>query len=867
MNLNLSMVLRKLFLVLASSILLLNCAPQKNNPLSNAFHNTTAHFNAYFIANEKVNEITDKLFDDYDWNYDKVLPIYPELDSNFSRSVNAQIEDILEKTSLAIKLHPGSKWEDDSYILLGKARFYNVEYTDAIETFKYVNTKSNDDDARHEALVELMHTFLFYEEINNARAVSDFLKKEKLNKDNLKNLYLNRAYFFQLLSDLDNTVQNLVLASPLINDREEANRINFTIAQIYQNQNKDSLAYRYYHKVLKKNPSFEISLYSKLNQAQVTKLSQLGDLKRTRKYFEKLLDDIKYEEFNDKIYYEMGKFEMKKGNKELALDHIRRSIKVSTSNPRQKGYSYLYLAKYYYDSIKDYNLSKAYYDSTVSVLPTSDELYKQTRKKQEILVEFTKHINTITRNDSLLNLAKMDTERLNNFLDNYIAKKEQEERQKQIALQQEEEKQRQNRNTNNFNPFDTEDEISIGSNQQGDDWYFYNQSALSSGRSEFVKIWGERKLEDNWRRSNKESSLEEEEEEEEETELAGEETVESSDSISFTINKEDLLATIPFNEKDKKPLLDELEEAYYNAGNIYYFELKEVNNAIATFNTLINRFPETEYKAEVLYQLYLASLDLDSSEAVGYKKRLLTEFPTSLYAKLAENPNYWEDSYYANEKLKTYYEDAFELYELKNYDDALALINAGLKEYPNETFSDHLELLKIMITGKVENLYTYQYQLNNFIEKYSESDLKPYAEKLVNASEEYQINLVNSTPANYKRTINETHYFVIAVMDKKSIKPINNKIDSLLIDHTSTNDLTLGNLILDSKYSLLMVSEFQNRDTASDFYKMLLGSDLIKIDESTNIFIISKSNFSTLFETKELDTYMTFYRDNYNHDE
>jgi hypothetical protein len=37
----------------------------------------------------------------------------------------------------------------------------------------------------------------------------------------------------------------------------------------------------------------------------------------------------------------------------------------------------------------------------------------------------------------------------------------------------------------------------------GSSWYFYNQQQLTFGFSEFQKRWGTRKLEDNWRRSNK----------------------------------------------------------------------------------------------------------------------------------------------------------------------------------------------------------------------------------------------------------------------------------------------------------------------------------------------------------------------------
>ena len=39
--------------------------------------------------------------------------------------------------------------------------------------------------------------------------------------------------------------------------------------------------------------------------------------------------------------------------------------------------------------------------------------------------------------------------------------------------------------------------------QQGGTWYFYNDAAVSAGRSQFLSRWGNRPLEDNWRRSRK----------------------------------------------------------------------------------------------------------------------------------------------------------------------------------------------------------------------------------------------------------------------------------------------------------------------------------------------------------------------------
>ncbi|MEM9337462.1 MAG: methyltransferase, partial [Bacteroidota bacterium] len=116
----------------------------------------TAHYNSYFIAKERINEIEQTIFDAQQWNYDKILPIHAQFDSVQAASLKDQLEDCIQKSSISIQRHPGSKWEDDSYILVGKARYYGMEFPDAVETFKYVNTKSDNDQSRHEALAELI---------------------------------------------------------------------------------------------------------------------------------------------------------------------------------------------------------------------------------------------------------------------------------------------------------------------------------------------------------------------------------------------------------------------------------------------------------------------------------------------------------------------------------------------------------------------------------------------------------------------------------------------------------------------------------------------------------------------------------------
>jgi len=842
-----------------------SCAPERKNLLSNTFHNTTAHYNAYFYANERIKEIEQSIEDGYEWNYNKILPIFAQFDTTLATSMASQIDDCVKKASIAIQRHPESLWEDNSYVLVGLARYYSMDFGNAIETFKYVNTHSENDNTRHEALIDLINTYIKMGELKNAGAVSDYLKKEKLNKKNLKDLYLSRADLFQRREDLNFMVQNLTQAEPLITDHRERARISFIIGQVYQQLGFEGEAYQYYKKSLASNPSYELSFYTKLNMAQVTELAKNNDVKKVRKYFKGLLSDAKNVEFRDKIYYEMAKFEIKQGNLEQGIEYYQSSVQASTKNKRQKAYSYLSLGKIYYDSLANYKLAKLYYDSTISVLPQDELEYESIQERQKILENFVNQLTIIHDNDSLIALSNLSSDSLNLFLDDYIAQKEAEEKDKKekaIASI----KKRNNAAQND--PFNNEF-VPIGSTNFNESiWYFYNKSAVDKGRYEFESKWGDRKLEDNWRRSNKSLQSIQETNTITDTQAKGKNKDDegTSEDEKPLIDKNALIATIPYKEEQKEKLLAEVEEAHYQLGNIYNFNLEEKNNAAVTFEKMLVRFEATEYKLEVMYLLYLIYKDLGNiSRSDYFKNTLINDHPNSVYAKIIINPNYREESEAASGKLKVIYAQAYQQYKTGDNKGALATVNKGLEMYPDNDFVDNMQLLKILLIGKMENFYTYQYELNNFIRKYSESELLPYADSLVKASENFQIELINSTRAKFITNLNKPHYFVYTYNKDTETYELLLQIFGKLIAQNELN-LSVQSLILDGKNSMILIQEFKDKEAALAFdqlVKKVNPEGQIKKAGIFYDFIITKDNFDILYNTKELDSYLTFYRKNY----
>lgn len=823
--------------------------------MSNSFHDLTAHYNAYFIANERIKEIEKSIFEDQQWNYNRVLPIFPQFDSTKSASLKVEIEDCIQKSSIAIQRHPGSKWEDDSYILVGKARYYAREFPDAIETFKYVNTHSEDDNARHYALTELIRSFTEFEEYNNAIAVTDFLAKESLNNVNKRRLYLNSAYLYQKKDDQNKMVGNLVKAEELLKSSDKA-RINFIIGQTYHALGFESEAFRYYRNVLRNNPTYELEFYSKLYMAQVTELANTNDFKKIERYFKNLLRDPKNKEYQDKIYYELAGFELKNGNIERAIDNYKASIKNSTNNNRQKAYSYLSLGKIYYDTLGNYVLAKSYYDSTVNTMPKDEENYNEIKERQEILVDFVEQIVTIQKNDSLLHLSTLPDDSLLTLATSLITSKREIEEKKK-----EKEKQAAINRARNINENSGDNLISTTS--AGSSWYFDNLNQVARGQNEFIRKWGDRPLEDDWRRENKSvTNLQALVSEEQEiSEATGQ-----SEEVSIEDEAKGMLAAIPRSEEEKAALLAEVEVALYNLGNIYNLRLEEDANAAESFEQLLNRFPETGYEAEVLYQLYLLFKNLNPQKSIAYGNRLKSKYPETIFAKLVDNPNYREESFATSEQLKKLYKKLYSLYKVEKYDEVLISSDSALRLHPENEFSDNIALLRALAVGKTEEDHRYQYELGEFLKNYPESELFAYAESLVKASETFQQKRYNSAKARFIEDFNQKHKFVIAYDIKPELaQSISSRLESYLSEN-NFNNLKTGNLILSETKSMSFVDSFPGRGTASSFLAAFTSEINFKeefIGEKIEVFVITEDNFDILYKTKDISAYLNFFEKHY----
>ncbi|GAA4401342.1 hypothetical protein GCM10023187_15450 [Nibrella viscosa] len=713
---------------------LLSCSQYSNKPLSKAYHNLTAHYNAYIIARDRLNEAETILFKTRQDNYNQILPIFLPVDSVASQPVKAQLDDAIKKASLIAERHQNSKWLDNAFVIIGKARLQKQQFDDAMEVFKYVNTRGTDGADKHQALIGLMRAYIATGDYSNGLNVADYLRAQPLNKQNTRDYYLTKAYLHQKKGEYAVAAAILDATFPMLKKSENTARLHLIAGQLYDAVNQPAKAAEHFSAVLHTRPTYDQSFYANIYLVQSQGLAKDGKKAAQATHtFNRMLEDRKNADLQDKIYYTMGLVEARRGNIDKAVAYYRKSIQTTTTNTAQIPYTYLELGKLYFEQKKDYVRARMYYDSSLALLPAQTPQYTEVTNRKKLLDEFVEYYSTIRTQDSLQRLAQMNPAALDKFLDDVIAKREQQSR-NQAALAQ----QAANRSGNANNALATTSDL-----QPNERWYLYNPVRISQGRQEFMQRWGNRPLEDNWRRSTKEAA----------PALAGDNNPLTGANPANAINpapaittnpdpnagtsglttstkaqKDVLYAQLPLTRDAMEQSRFRMETAYYGLGKLYKFQLNQPADAVSTFEEMLNRFPNSGYKPEAYYLLHLSNEQL--GRASGWKEKLLTEFPNSSYARLAGRSAEGAPSANAEIRAQQVYTDIYALYKAGNLTESMVQVQSALTTFAGTHIEDKLALLRVMLIGRVDGADAYRQALAEFVRDYPTSSLVPHVKEL-----------------------------------------------------------------------------------------------------------------------------------------
>ncbi len=859
----------------------MSCSNTKDTLVNRTAHNLSAHYNGYYNAGLKLEEALDKLALAHEDHYDRVLSVFQYADATKAKAIYPQLEDILKRTTTSINRHTmfdkrgsekpeSEKWIDDNWLLYGKAQFFKHDYFEAIETFKFVEATYKKEPTRFLASMWLAKSYLELTELRESEEKLDYLRNQSdFPQKNKWEIEAVNADFYLQTKNYDKAIQHLTRAAVLVRDREKKIRYNFILAQLHQLKGEFKQAYDLYTKIVKMNPKYEMAFNARLNRARCYDSSS-GSSESVYKELLKMQKDPKNKDFMDQIYYALAGLSKNEGKNEEEINFLNKSIKSSVGNKNQKALSYLELAKIYY-SKPEYRKAQSYYDSTITNMAKDYPDYTDILTRRNSLTKLVKYIKIIETEDSLQQLASLSLQEQALYVDKFLSKEEEQK----IKLKEEEQSNQifessKTLNTNTINSV------------SGSNWYFYNPQAISFGFNEFVKKFGNRKLEDNWKRSKKQTSVStlEDQVEKENILSHGNDSLGSKDTLN---RRENLLKSIPSGTEALLKSNLRIIEAYYNIGMIYRELLNDLKASAETFEELLRRFPTCKYQLQSYYQLYRTYSSLgNTTKADYYKNIILNEHGDTEYAEIIRNPNYAIDKANQKSNLDVFYEETYRKYLNGEYASVISRKTDSDIQFPQNVLTPKFDMLKTLSIGRTQPLPVFEASLNDIIKNYSNDSIINVAQEILdfihngNSINEPQLENVPSIEDTALSSNNQFSYIPdtlhnVVVIFQNIGGPLNpeqlkNKISDFNSKNFNSKNLELQDLLFDHRNKIFVLRSFKNKQDALQYSSLFNNNDDVFGNVNTDayqIYVISVNNLSLLLKLKATDKYEDFYRDFY----
>lgn len=676
------------------------CSSKKDTVASVGMQNLTARYNILYNAKELIKESEKNIETAYIDDYEQLLSVYKEPTAVSGLAETKNLDSVIRKMNFLVDEKVKSNYVDDAYFLKGKANYLKANYFNASEFFNYVyNTYKDEKELKQASLVWKARTLLQLNNLPEAgMALDTALKYITTEKKSVADIYATSAQWYIKKGQIPDAVNSLGKALSL--EKSKSNKIRWTylLAQLQEQNNQMPEAYANYTRILKSTAPFEMAFNANLNRIHIEEEQNAGNSNQLGR-LQALLKDNKSKEFIDQIHYRIGGLYLKNGQEEEAIKSFNTSIRSSLKNGNQKGLSYLQIAEIYFKN-GDYEHAKTYYDSTLTVLAPAYPNYEQIRLKSSNLDLLANNFLTISKENTYQSLARMPQARRDQYIDSLF----------QIQLQLASGIASANNN------------IFMASAVTGGKFYFNNPAALSQGLVDFKQKWGNRKLEDNWRRINKTSA--------EITALpvnasgaAGNFLVNTSGTIDSLAFRKSYMDNIPLTAAQLDVSYQKITNSYYDIANFYKDVLKDDQEAIKTYVQILNNYPENTIKPAIYYNLYRLYSTLDPAKSATYRDMLVNQFPETSFARIIVDPDYSRKADEKSVALNKAYDEVYNLYIAKKYVDVRGKITEVEQKFGKTSFSSQLAYLNALAIGHTQKLDAFENSMQQIVQTYPDDKL------------------------------------------------------------------------------------------------------------------------------------------------
>lgn len=742
-------MLKRIIYLLCIIFFLGACSTRKDSFKNRTYHRATAWFNTLFNGQQAIDQRLEEAKQNHQDNYFEVLKVSPYGDfatddaagevnydqpqglgilgavqsggfmnkENSTRTGYAKAEEkalkAIKNHSMVIKGKERNKEIARAYLMLGNARYYQGKTFPALEAFEQVKNMG------FESFIPWANYYAALAQIQGgnryaAAEILDKLYSDKNLKKPLKALVAQQyAELFYEAKNYESAINALNEAIKNTKNKKQKARLYFVQGQILSEIKDYPLANEKFSKAYKLKPGFEMEA-----RAIVAKALNFQPKENNARDFLQALEKYakigNYQKYKNEFLYAMGRIEEKIDSTQRAKKDYLLALQEPMSSPEYRAETFAALASLYMQK-PDYVYAGAYYDSAVAVMPAS--------KRKEDLVTLSKNLNEVMKmhylvekNDSILNISSLNISEQKQFFEHYIAELKKKD---EIQRQQDEKKATEFRTERKIKSFDT----SFG--KPSNKFYFYSESAKSSGENEFKRLWGNITLKDNWRNSTQSGNAIAEKK----AALTGQTETKNPRRYEVAFYMEQ----IP-TENQLRILKLERDTTQLKLGIAYADLLKNPKWASQTLELLLASPPKKDsVKIEAYFQLYRINRKNNLVLSDRYKELILKEYPNSLYAQYIKNPAMDLEQNNSEGALAAY-EKAYNLFEEKAYKQSIDICDKGITDFANEPLVAKFSLLKAFASYHLGDKQAYTAMLEKIITQYKDSPEAERAKGLLNVA-------------------------------------------------------------------------------------------------------------------------------------
>lgn len=735
-------------------VVMAGCSPKKNTAVNRGYQGFITKYNILYNGWEHYDRTVGEMEENYEDDYLNRLYVHPSMarrdegapqpSGSFERSKEKAIKAIqLRSLKKRPRRTPGRASRDPEYaawlrrdeynpeihkawMLLGKSRLMNGEPEDAAATFGYV--------VRH---FTWLPATVAEAKVWGARAnalAGNWYQSEKL----IGSVSPDSPGFGDYSEDYYLTLTDILLSTgrekeavPALREAlryargRQKLRLRFLLAQLLQQQGAAQRAYDEYGSIARSHTAdYRTRLNARVRQTEVY---PSADIRKEVNSLRSMLRFGKNSRYADQLYYAIGNLYLSRGDTVDAIENYKLAINRSERKALEMALARLRLGEVYY-ALGDYDKAQPQYAAALPLLRSNHPGLDELRRRSNLLDELAAYAQSVALHDSLLHLASLPAKRqlaeARKRVDELRAAEKEAQRAARVEGGGD---QPQPLASGAMAPV----EFAVNTDKS---WYFYNAHARNAGRIEFQRTWGNRKLEDDWRRRNK-TSFSFSDEDTAETELSDNKSdadTMSSSGAGFVADDphtpEYYLRQIPRTEAERKMAHRAIQDGLYNMGIVLKNKFEDHAAARRQLLRLLNEYPDNIYRLDAYHNLLLMAMqDGDTQQAEKYRLLIVSEFADSPLGVAMADPSYMANLGEMGRIQNSLYEKAYGAFLAGERDTVHAVVADVERRFSTSPLMPGFLFLDAAASAAERDSVAFGFRLEQIRQRYPEADVAPLA--------------------------------------------------------------------------------------------------------------------------------------------